>query len=53
VLADVAGLLVRQPIPMVVGIMATALPSGQLISRSGRYEIYPILGTLSSPAPRC
>jgi MFS family permease len=30
---------------MVVGIMATALPSGQLISRTGRYKIYPILGT--------
>jgi len=40
--ATESGLLL---IPMVVGIMATALPSGQLISKSGRYKIYPILGT--------
>ena len=40
--ATESGLLL---IPMVVGIMATALPSGQLISRTGRYKIYPILGT--------
>ncbi|WP_062642594.1 MDR family MFS transporter [Streptomyces maremycinicus] len=40
--ATESGLLL---IPMVVGIIATALPSGQLISRTGRYKIYPILGT--------
>jgi EmrB/QacA subfamily drug resistance transporter len=40
--ATESGLLLT---PMVVGIMATALPSGQLISRTGRYKIYPILGT--------
>lgn len=40
--ATESGLLL---IPMVVGLMATALPSGQLISRTGRYKIYPILGS--------
>ncbi len=41
--ATESGLLL---IPMVVGIMGTALPSGQLISRTGRYKIYPIIGTV-------
>jgi EmrB/QacA subfamily drug resistance transporter len=40
--ATESGLLL---IPMVVGIMATALPSGQLLSKTGRYKVYPILGT--------
>ncbi|WP_257234184.1 MDR family MFS transporter [Streptomyces sp. JV178] len=40
--ATESGLLL---IPMVVGIMGTVIPSGQLISRTGRYKIYPILGT--------
>ncbi|TQS45132.1 MDR family MFS transporter [Cryptosporangium phraense] len=39
--ATESGLLL---IPMVIGIIATAMPSGQLISRTGRYKIYPILG---------
>ncbi|PJE94311.1 MFS transporter [Streptomyces carminius] len=39
--ATESGLLL---IPMVVGIMGTAMPSGHLISRTGRYKIYPILG---------
>jgi EmrB/QacA subfamily drug resistance transporter len=41
--ATESGLLL---LPMVVGLMATALPSGQLIGRTGRYKIYPILGTV-------
>jgi EmrB/QacA subfamily drug resistance transporter len=41
--ATESGLLL---IPMVVGIIATAMPSGQLISRTGRYKIYPIIGTV-------
>ncbi|GAA1382097.1 MDR family MFS transporter [Pseudonocardia kongjuensis] len=40
--ATESGLLL---IPMVVGITATALLSGQLISRSGRYKVWPIAGT--------
>ncbi len=40
--ATESGLLL---IPMVVGLMATALPSGQLISRTGRYKIFPIVGS--------
>lgn len=39
--ATEAGLLM---LPMVVGIMGTALPSGALISRNGRYRVYPIAG---------
>ncbi|MQA80178.1 MAG: DHA2 family efflux MFS transporter permease subunit [Streptosporangiales bacterium] len=31
-------------LPMVVGIFTTSIGSGQLISRTGRYKIYPILG---------
>ncbi|MCW8378734.1 MDR family MFS transporter [Streptomyces justiciae] len=41
--ATESGLLL---IPMVVGVMATAIPSGQLMSRTGRYKIYPILGSV-------
>ncbi|MFB6679366.1 MDR family MFS transporter [Streptomyces sp. NPDC056390] len=41
--ATESGLLL---IPMVAGIMGTAIPSGQLMSRTGRYKIYPILGTV-------
>jgi len=41
--ATESGLLL---IPMVVGIMAAAIPSGQAISRTGRYRIYPIAGVL-------
>ncbi|MEW2400843.1 MDR family MFS transporter [Streptomyces sp. NPDC046862] len=41
--ATESGLLL---IPMVVGLMATAIPSGQLMSRTGRYKIYPIVGTV-------
>lgn len=41
--ATESGLLL---IPMVVGIMATALPSGRLMSSTGRYKIFPIIGTV-------
>ena len=35
-------------IPMVVGLIATSIPSGWLISRKGRYKIYPIVGAALS-----
>jgi EmrB/QacA subfamily drug resistance transporter len=38
----VAGL---QMIPFVVGIMAGSVASGQLIARTGRYRIFPIIGS--------
>ncbi|MFD4511231.1 MDR family MFS transporter [Streptomyces sp. NPDC058457] len=41
--ATESGLLL---LPMVVGIMATAVPSGQLISKTGRYKVYPIIGAV-------
>jgi EmrB/QacA subfamily drug resistance transporter len=31
-------------LPMVVGIFMTSISAGQLMSRTGRYKIYPILG---------
>ncbi|MET8977485.1 MDR family MFS transporter [Streptomyces sp. NPDC004539] len=40
--ATVSGLLL---LPMVVGLMATAIPSGQAISRTGRYKMWPVAGT--------
>ncbi|GAB1645498.1 MDR family MFS transporter [Krasilnikovia sp. MM14-A1259] len=39
----VAGL---QMIPFVVGIMAGSITSGQLIARTGRYRIFPIIGSV-------
>ncbi|MGW0436676.1 MDR family MFS transporter [Micromonospora sp. NPDC003197] len=41
--ATESGLLM---LPMVAGIMTTALSSGALLSRTGRYKIYPIVGTV-------
>lgn len=41
--ATESGLLL---VPMVVGLMATAIPSGNLMSRTGRYRVYPIAGTV-------
>jgi len=35
-----------QMIPMMVGLLITSIGSGQLISRTGRYKIYPIVGTV-------
>ena len=40
--ATESGLLL---IAMVVGIMGTAIPSGAVISRTGRYKAFPIAGT--------
>jgi hypothetical protein len=34
-----------QLIPMTLGIMIASVVSGQLISRTGRYKIYPVIGT--------
>jgi EmrB/QacA subfamily drug resistance transporter len=34
-----------QMIPMMGGMLVTSISSGQLISRKGRYKIFPILGT--------
>ncbi|MEV6598351.1 MDR family MFS transporter [Actinoplanes sp. NPDC051346] len=35
-----------QMIPFVVGIMAGSITAGQLISRTGRYRIFPIVGSI-------
>jgi EmrB/QacA subfamily drug resistance transporter len=40
--ATESGLLL---LPMVAGLMGTAIPSGNLMSRTGRYRVYPIAGT--------
>ncbi|MFL6075634.1 MAG: MDR family MFS transporter [Mycobacteriales bacterium] len=32
-------------IPMMVGVLGASILSGQLISRSGRYKVYPVVGT--------
>ncbi|MGC5258764.1 DHA2 family efflux MFS transporter permease subunit [Gordonia sp. DT218] len=32
-------------VPMMIGLLLTSIASGQLISRNGRYKIYPIIGT--------
>jgi len=32
-------------LPMVVGLLATSITSGQLIARTGRYKAYPIVGS--------
>jgi len=32
-------------LPMVLGMLITSIGSGQLIARTGRYKIYPIIGT--------
>ncbi|NEM92533.1 MDR family MFS transporter [Galbitalea soli] len=34
-----------QLLPMILGLMIASIVSGQLISRTGRYRIFPILGT--------
>jgi EmrB/QacA subfamily drug resistance transporter len=36
-----------QMLPMILGMMIASIGSGQIISRTGRYRIFPILGTLS------
>jgi EmrB/QacA subfamily drug resistance transporter len=32
-------------LPMVLGLLLTSVGSGQLIARTGRYKVYPIIGT--------
>jgi EmrB/QacA subfamily drug resistance transporter len=32
-------------LPMVLGLLITSIGSGQLIARTGRYKVYPIVGT--------
>jgi EmrB/QacA subfamily drug resistance transporter len=34
-----------QMIPMMVGLLLTSIVSGQLISRTGRYKVFPIVGS--------
>lgn len=43
--ATESGLLV---LPMMGGIVAASIISGQLISRTGHYKIYPVLGSAAS-----
>ena len=31
-------------LPAMVGIFATSIPAGQLISKTGRYKVYPVIG---------
>jgi predicted MFS family arabinose efflux permease len=35
-----------QMLPMILGLMIASIASGQVIARTGRYRIFPILGTL-------
>lgn len=41
--ATASGLLL---IPMVVGMLLSSISSGQVITRTGRYKVWPILGTV-------
>jgi EmrB/QacA subfamily drug resistance transporter len=34
-------------LPMVLGLLLTSVGSGQLIARTGRYKVYPIIGTFT------
>ncbi|MFE0678493.1 MDR family MFS transporter [Streptomyces sp. NPDC058867] len=43
VTATESGLLL---VPMVAGMLGAAVPSGHLMSRTGRYRVYPVLGAL-------
>ncbi|WP_416446879.1 MDR family MFS transporter [Leucobacter sp. HNU] len=45
--AAASGLLM---IPMMVGMMGTSIASGIVITKTGRYKIYPIVGTLVTAA---
>src|SRR6478752_6292970 len=35
-----------QMLPMIIGMMTASISSGQIIARTGRYRMFPILGTL-------
>jgi EmrB/QacA subfamily drug resistance transporter len=37
-------------LPLIVGLIAASIVSGQLVSRSGRYKVFPILGTAAAAA---
>src|SRR4029077_16384210 len=37
-----------QLVPLMVGLLASSIGSGQLISRTGRYKVFPIIGTATS-----
>ncbi|MER6987827.1 MDR family MFS transporter [Saccharopolyspora hirsuta] len=45
--AAVSGLLL---LPMMVGLLGTSIASGGMITKTGRYRIYPILGTIITGA---
>lgn len=45
--AATSGLLM---IPMMVGVMGTSIGSGLLISKTGKYKMYPLIGTLTMAA---
>ncbi|MDE0545221.1 MDR family MFS transporter [Microbacterium sp. C7(2022)] len=45
--AAASGLLM---LPMMVGLMGTSIMSGLLITKTGRYRVYPIVGTLVTGA---
>ncbi len=48
--AAASGLLM---LPMMAGLMLTSIWSGIVISRTGRYKIFPIVGTLVTAAVMC
>src|SRR4029453_13452224 len=33
-------------LPAIIGIFSTSIPSGQLITRTGRYKIFPVIGSV-------
>src|SRR5205085_12686187 len=35
-----------QMLPMMGGMLLTSIASGQIISRTGRYKLFPVVGTL-------
>jgi hypothetical protein len=35
-------------VPLMAGLLLTSLASGQIISRTGRYKLFPILGAAAS-----
>jgi EmrB/QacA subfamily drug resistance transporter len=37
-------------VPLMVGVLVTSIGSGQLISRMGRYKVFPIAGTITMAA---
>jgi hypothetical protein len=35
-----------QTLPLVVGLLVTSILSGTIIGRTGRYKIFPVIGSL-------